>query len=244
MNIIADLHTHNGEICGHATGSLDEMLIYASKLGMEAFASTDHGPFMEGTPLSYYMNNLKRPKNIYGMRFLSGIEADIRDYDGTIEIQTADLLKLDWVIASIHGMNYTYGSLEENTNAYLSVLENPAVDCLGHIGRGNFPVDFEKVIRKIKEKGRTAEVNNHTFDFSDTDINRCRDIAFLCVKHELPIVITSDAHSTEAAGHFSNSIEFLKSISFPEQLIINADKDRLFSFLEKRKNEKTEFVKD
>jgi len=106
LNIIADLHTHNGEVCGHATGSTYEMLQHISKLGIFMLANTDHRIVCDNTPVSYFMNNLKRPKELHGVRLLNGVEVDIGDYEGLLMMETSDLLKLDWVIASMHGGVY------------------------------------------------------------------------------------------------------------------------------------------
>ena len=240
IKIIADMHTHNGEVCNHATGSIDEMLQKASERGLFAIANTDHGPgfCFDGEGKQYYLDNLKRPETLYGVRLFCGIEANIRDYDGQLDMKTDSLKQLDWVIASMHGGFYPFGNSEENTLAYMNVLENPAVDCLGHIERSSYAVDYERVIVRVKEKGRTIEINNHSFDFQDTDLNRCCEIAGLCMKYELPVVISSDAHSVNETGSFPHCMDFLESIDFPEDLIINADVERLLSFMDKRIKQK------
>ena len=240
MKIVADLHTHSGEVCGHASGTLDEMCRQAADIGLLAIANTDHGPLsFDGLEPQYYLDNLKKPESLHGVRLYKGIEIDIRDYSGGFLMDTADMLKLDWVVASMHGGPYTYGNREQNTAAYLGALENPAVDCLGHIARGNYPCDFGTVIAQAKRLGRTVEVNNHTFDFGDTDTARCRDIAQLCMKYELAVVVTSDAHSVEAVGGFSSVLDFLASVNFPVELVINACEDRLSRFLEQRVKQKS-----
>jgi len=240
MKIVADLHTHNGEVCGHATGTLDEMCRQAAVRGLFAMTNSDHGPLsFDDVPVKYFLDNLKKPESLHGVRLYKGIEIDIRDYSGSFLVGMADLLMLEWVIASLHPGPYPFGSRKQNTAAYMGALENPAVDCLGHLSRGDYPCDFETVIARVKQQGRTIEINNHSFNIGNTVIEREIEIARLCLKYELPIVVASDAHSTEAVGDFSNVLDFLASIDFPEELVINASIDRLLCFLEHRKEQKS-----
>jgi len=240
MEIIADMHTHNGEVCDHATGSIEEMLFRASELGLFAIANTDHGPgfYFDSSDTQYFLKNLEHPKTLYGVRLFCGVEANICDYFGQLDMETDDLKQLDWVIASMHSGFYPFGSSAENTGAYLNALENPAVDCLGHIARAHYDVDYEQVVKRAKEKGKTIEINNHTFDYQDTDLDKCRKIAGICVKYELPIVVSSDAHTVDETGMFPHCIKFLESVDFPESLIINADVERLLRFVDERKRQK------
>ena len=238
MNIIADLHTHNGEVCGHADTTLDGIITRAVALKHCAVAITDHSPLVENTPVSYYLDNLKLKDKYKDITLLCGIEEDITDKSGKLYMDTADLLKLDWVIASFHCYSNESGMIESNTAGYLAALENPALDCLGHIDRNGHNADYEKVIQAVLEKGKTVEINELSF-YGD---HIGHEIAMLCKKYKLPIVLSSDSHTENNIGVFTRSINMLMELDFPKELVINADKDRLFDFINKRRIEKNKYI--
>jgi len=61
----------------------------------------------------------------------------------------------------------------------------------------------------------------------------CTKIAKLCMKYGTKIILTSDAHICFAIGNFDSSIKMLKSINFPEELIMN-DPEKLISHLKSK----------
>ena len=133
MKIIAELHTHSNEFCDHAESSIPEFAKAAKEMGLKYLASTNHGPMLDdGTPTSFYMSNIGR--EFEGIKFLAGIEADLRDLHGGLDLAQVDLLRLDFVIVSMHGCCANM-DLPDQTNALVKLTENPAVDCLGHIAR-------------------------------------------------------------------------------------------------------------
>lgn len=237
MKIIADLHVHNGEVCGHANTDIPGLLKSAKDKGHCYIAITDHAPRCDNTPPEYYINNLSREGNYDGVYLLAGIEADILDIDAHFDLPQKDMLRLNWVISSMHPFAYERTNSDDHTKAYINALNNPAVDCLGHIGRDWYPADYERIVKAVKETGKTLEINNHSFDFTGENKN-CKEVAKLCKKYNVAVVITSDAHENSAHGEFPHVMKMLKEIDFPEELVINADKERLESYLRRRKEEK------
>ena len=55
----------------------------------------------------------------------------------------------------------------------------------------------------------------------------------MCKKYSVPIVIDSDAHFCTELGVYSNAERMLREIDFPEELIVNADEQRLYTYLRK-----------
>ena len=51
------------------------------------------------------------------------------------------------------------------------------------------------------------------------------------MKHSVPVVVNSDAHSSFQVGRVDNVITFLKELDFPEELIVNANVDRFKKYL-------------
>ena len=236
MKIIAELHTHTSDYCGHARATIDQFVEAAIKQGLKYYAATNHSPIIDtGAPISFYLDNLERKYD--GIKFLAGIEADIRDLHGGFDMCQLDLLSLDFVIASIHILPL---GLPDYTNAYVKAAENPAVDCLGHIARDpDFPCDIETVLNAVKANGKLVEFN----DASISDANRrrvkeCGAVMDACARLGVEAIVTTDAHSLDRLGNNSVTVKLLEDKNFPEHLIINADEDRMEKFLARRKEEK------
>ncbi len=229
MNIIADTHTHT-LASTHAYSTILENVAYAKKIGLKAICNTDHGPAIAGSPQVWYFFNQKAlPEVIDGVMVLKGIEANIVDFTGNLDVTNEQLDKLDWVIASFHQQVVVPSTYEDHTRAYLAVAENQSVDVIGHCGEENFSHDYERCVKAYKEYGKIVEINSHSFVVRGGSKQNCPTIARLCKKYEVPVVVSSDAHFCTQIGGFSASIDMLKEIEFPEKLIINADYDRFLA---------------
>lgn len=234
MQIIADTHTHT-LASTHAYSTLLENVAYAKKVGMKFIANTDHCPALAGAPQLWYFHNQKAfPEVIDGVGVLKGCECNILDFKGTLDMTPKDLERLDWVIASFHHQVCEPGSFDDHTRAYLEVAKNPHVDVIGHCGDERFHFDYERVIPVFKEYGKLVEINNHSFVTRlGSDVN-CREIARLCKKYELQIVVSSDAHFCTEIGHFPTALEILQEIDYPEHLVMNADLDRFLALVRQK----------
>ena len=100
--IIADLHTHT-LASTHAYSSLTEMVRAASERGLYAIAITDHGKAMPGSPRDWYFGNLREvPLRYRGVLTLAGMEANVLDFEGRLDLEPGDARALDWVKENIH----------------------------------------------------------------------------------------------------------------------------------------------
>ena len=123
--LILDTHSHT-VASGHAYGTVLEMAKAASEAGLELLAITDHGPKMPGGPDSMYFCNFKVIDPVlYGVEILMGVELNIIDYRGTVDLDLALLKKMKLCIASLHTVCLTPGTKAENTRALLRAMENP-----------------------------------------------------------------------------------------------------------------------
>lgn len=236
MKIIAELHTHSGEYCDHACELLDEQVQNAISKGLKYFATTNHGPMHDkNTPISFYLRNRRRKYD--GIKFLAGAEADIRDLKGGLDFAATDLLRLDFIIASLHEDTLKY-KYPDYTSALVSAAENPGVDCLGHIARDmRYNYDLEKVLTAVKENRKLIEFNNwsiYGYKMEET----CGRVMDMCAEMGVECVVTSDAHDVDRIGYYPQVIKMLEDRNFPEELIINADENRMEAFLVRRKAEK------
>ncbi len=234
MTIEFDSHTHT-VMSGHAFSTIEEYVAACKAKGLTGFASTDHGPAMEGAArLIYFFNLPMLPRQIDGIRILRGVEANIIDYDGRLDVP-ADILKtLDVCIASYHGVTLRPAGVEEHTRAWIKVVENPLVDILGHSGRGNFPYDIDRVMAACREQDTAVEINSHTLKDKCHE-QPCRDIALACMRAGVRITINSDAHLSRHVGEVSRAMALLESIDFPAELIVNRTYETYKTWLSKRK---------
>lgn len=235
MKYALDVHTHT-IASGHAYSTLMENAKAASEKGIKVLGTTEHGCTMPNAPHIWYFNNYKvLPREMYGVTMLYGVEANIIDYNGNLDMDDSSLEKLDIVIGSIHEPVYNVGSIEENTNAFINAIESGKIDIIGHLGNPNVPVDFIKIVKCAKENNVLIEINNSSLTTSRVgSLGNCRIIAKLCKENGNMIVINSDAHFCSKIGEFTEALNMLESINFPEDKIINTNPEALLDILRKK----------
>lgn len=221
-NITSDMHTHT-LVSSHAFNTLNENIEIAKLKRLCAIAKTEHGPKMIDAPHEWHFGGLMDtvPEYIHGIRIFRGVEANIMNADGILDVSENLLRKYEWVIASYHSPTFTGDSIEAHTQGWLSVADNPYVDCIGHCGTEANKFEYEKVIKVFAEKNKIVELNNHSYEVRRGAPENCREIAKLCKKHGVQVVITSDAHSSVQIGTFRYILSMLDEITFPKELILN-----------------------
>jgi DNA polymerase (family 10) len=136
-----------------------------------------------------------RPEYDGRLIILKGIECDILEAGG-MDLPDDCLAEADWVLASIH-----YGQKQPRdqiTERILGAIENPWVTCIAHPTgrlinrRPPYEVDMEAVMQAAKRCGKLMELNANP---ARLDLN---DVHLAAAKRlEIPIVISTDAHSIE-----------------------------------------------
>jgi len=238
MEILTDIHVHSVS-SGHAYSTIDEIARFAKSENLEMVAITDHASAMPGAPHPFYFANIKiLPDYLYGVRILKGVEANIVDYDGNLDFGAELLEGLDLVIASLHPPCIEPADEKTITRTIMKIIENPDVHIIGHPGDARYPMDFEKIVEHAKKHDVLLEVNNASLKPTTTRPG-VRDnlikILKYSMKHDHPVVVGSDAHFHPEVGQFKESIELLKEVNFPEDLIINLNQRRLLDFIQKRR---------
>lgn len=233
MIVAVDTHTHTN-ISHHAYSTLEENIAAAKRRGMEGIAITNHGPEIGDGAHPWHFSSLKNFKNyVYGIRLLRGAEVNIMDSEGTIDLDSYALEPLEIVIASMHTPCFAPNQDSETvTRAYLNMLDkNPKVNIMGHMGDGRYRCDYRAVLKKVKETGRIVEINHHSFDVRRGSKENCREIALICKELGIPVVMSTDAHFSDDVGEVENSWRMLRSIDFPEELILNTSLSKLAGYL-------------
>ena len=106
MRVKVDTHTHT-LASSHAYCTVMENARYASKIGMEAIAVTDHAPQLPDAPHIWHFRNLKNiPRELYGVKILYGVELNVLDLEGNVDSEGMPIERMDVVNASIHSPSF------------------------------------------------------------------------------------------------------------------------------------------
>lgn len=235
MEFIGDFHTHT---CAstHAYSTISENAKWASEHGIKYLAMTDHGVDMEDAPHIWHFYNLRvLPNELFGVKIIKGIEANLIGYDGEIDIYDKGLYRsLQWVNVSMHYPLVMPSNKKDHTKAYLGVLQNPYVDVICHSESEQYDYDFDAVAKECSNQGKLIEINIARLLRGGAAKDRCEMILEACEKHKTSIVVSSDAHFYTAIGDFKPAEELLTETGFPEELIFNIDEGRILEYLRNR----------
>lgn len=234
MKALIDLHTH-ALASGHAYSTIKENIEYAKINGLKFYGISDHGIDMPGGPHLFYFHNIKvLPKVVDGVRILKGMEVNIIDYDGNIDIYDEHTTKgLDYLIASLHTVCLDPGTKEENTRATLNAMDKDKVKIIGHPDDGRYPIDYEPIVKKAKEKNILLEVNNSSLSpnsFRQGAYENYKEMLKLCKEQGVRIILGSDAHICYQVGIFDDAQKLLEEVDFPKELVINYHEDQIIEF--------------
>lgn len=229
MQIIADTHTHS-VACSHAYSTILENINEAKEKGLKFICHTEHCPAMDGSPDELYFKTLEQlPPVMHGVNFITGCETNIISYDGKLDLPDDVLARLDWVIASYHVNVWLPATEKQHTQGWLAIAQNPLVDVIGHCDDRRYHFDLDTVIAAFKENHKIVEINNKSLNFRTGSFESCREIALVCKKYRVPVVVSSDAHIAVDIANVADSVRLLQEIDYPEELILNADYDRFLN---------------
>ena len=232
MRDITDLHTHT-IASEHAYSTIREMIQAAARTGLEVLGFTEHA---ESCSHFYFTNMRIIPREQMGITILRGVEANIIDHGGHVDLPDSILSQLDVVIASMHMSQIKPGSPEENTRAYLSAMKNPYVHVIGHPDDSRFPVDYKELAYGAKQYGTLLEINNHSLSPTGTrDTERAKENYQIMLEHckayETPVIMGSDAHIDVEVGEHGEATKILEASNFPAELVVNSNKKLLKKFI-------------
>jgi DNA polymerase (family X) len=195
-DIRGDLHSHS-TWSSDGKNTIEEMAREAKRLGRTYIAVTDHSHYLRNGRLEAQGKEIdKVQKKLGRFKLLKGVEANIRA-DGSVDVDDAVLADRDWVMASVHS-----GFDKDLTQRVLSAMDNPHVDCIGHLTgrklnrREPADVDLERIVEKALETGTFLEIN------AQPDRLDLRDAhARLAGEAGVKIVISSDSHEIPALSN-------------------------------------------
>jgi DNA polymerase (family X) len=195
-----DLHMHTTATDGRAT--IRAMAEAAKARGLKYIAITDHSKRvsmahgLDATRLRAHWKEIDKVRGqVSGIEILCGIECDILE-DATLDLDDDVLSEADLVIAVLHyGLKQPRALIQQRL---LNAVRNPHVDIIGHpsgrlIGRrAPADVNYEELFQAAADHGVLLEINASPERLDLDDVQ-----AAAAKSHGIPIVIDTDAHSTE-----------------------------------------------
>lgn len=235
MKIIVDTHTHTIS-SGHAYSTVQENAREAYDNGIRMINVSDHGPAMKGAPFLYHFGNLEViPDILYGVRIIRGVELNITDYNGEVDLPLRYLKQLELCLASFHDICIEPSTVENHTNAAVEILKNPYIDIFAHPGNPQFQIDIERVVKTARDNNKLIELNNHSFVVRKGSEANCLEIARMCKKYGVRVTTGSDAHISFNIGRFDNVKKLLEEVEMPEELVVTTSVEKMEGYLAERK---------
>jgi putative hydrolase len=233
MNIVVDTHTHT-VASGHAYSTLTENASAASRHGLSLLCTTDHAPKMPSAPHYWYFNNQKiLPRFLEGVGIIRGVEANICNEDGEIDLPLSSDPLLDWVIGSFHEPIFHPSDEASHTKALISAIESGRIDALGHLGNPNYPFDIERVLSCAKHNNVAIEINNTSLigNSRKGSEERCDRIVEVGAKVGVLFTTGSDAHFYDQIGQLQLAVTLLEKYDVREERVITSSTQQFLHFL-------------
>ncbi len=232
-----ELHCHTTLSDGRNT--LEEMAAAGRARGYSYMAITDHsashgfGDHVTAERLWERIGEIREwSDGRRGFRLLAGSEVNIGT-DGSLDYPDDLLAALDWVIASVH--TAFSDDQAEMTARLLAAIENPLVDCIGHLTgrlllrRPPYPVDIEAIAEAAARTGTMLEINGNP--------NR-RDLseqhARLAAEAGARIVLNTDAHGVDTLENIAYAVASARRAWLSAEQIANTRGWREFKSMRKR----------
>jgi putative hydrolase len=238
--ITSDLHTHT--TFSHGTGSIEANVLAARARGIHTVGITDHGP----GHITYGVKRWNIPKMraevdrlsmIYtDMDIQLGIEANVINGTGILDVRPDEFYLYDYVIAGYHyaalGVNLVGNGLRalqnlaenktgkdtrrlmrKNTQSIVRAIERNQIKILTHPG-DKAPVDLLEIAVTCAKYGTLVEINTNHMSLTAEDI---KTMALTDVR----FIICSDAHAPNRVGDFVSGVNLALDAGIDMGRIVN-----------------------
>lgn len=230
-----DLHAHSFfSLCGIHTHI--ELLTRAKELGMKGLAITDHGPALDSRiPWPFY-DRLQDP--VPGIRFIKGMECNILDDKGTIDLSNLPSRFIPFmqiILVGLHPNIKTGSDPRTYTDMVIRALEkNRCIDVITHPNELEFPLEFDRLAEAARSFGVALELNNSKTLYQRTTDCCTRELVRACKRAGCGIIISSDTHAIHELGLDDSVRPYLKEEGVDEELFINSTAEKAFAFIDGR----------
>ncbi len=233
----ADYHTHTTFSDGKS--SIQENVEQAIKIGLKTIGIADHGfnhrlAGIKSEDIPVMRQEVERLQKLYPqIKILLGVEANLLNLNGDLDVNEEDLKNFDYILCGIH--YFTYGKkvkgsfkfnfknlfkpskkyIEKITDSYIKAMEKYPIKVIVH---PNYvvPVNIKRLAKAAYEKGIFIEFNGKRTEFNEQQTQELID-------SKVQFIIGSDAHSAERIGEFSIPLNYIKKNNIPLERIVNLE---------------------
>ncbi len=234
-----DLHIHSVH-SGHAYGTFYDIINEAKRKGMRMIALTDHGSSMPGAASKVHFKSGFRKPETCSLKVLWGCEANIIDREGTLDLDSDILRKLDIVIAGLHiGTSFRDEGREGNTTAIINCLKRYPIHILAHPYTKYYDYDISRVCRAACDNGALIELNLSSLARLDegskrTSIEDVKTAVRTARDNGKRVIVCSDAHFLHEIGDDSLLEKYRDELGIDDDMIINNFPEELDEFMRER----------
>ncbi len=234
--LVVDLHSHTlFSQCGLFTYM--DLLTRAKAVGVEVLAITDHGSAVGGKIPGTFWERLRQP--VEGVHLLKGMEANVIDHCGTIDMKSRHLRFCDILLMGLHTNLEPHQSESIYTDSVIKAMEkNPAVDIITHPNDPKFPVDFRAIAEIAKELGVALELNNSKILYKRATVERTRKMVEIFADVGVLLSVNSDSHALHEIGVDSSVLPIIEDVQYPSELLINRSVEVAMEFVDSRRKNK------
>ncbi|MBN2897133.1 MAG: PHP domain-containing protein [Clostridia bacterium] len=241
MRIEADLHTHTHFSDGK--GSIEENVLAARAKGLKRIAITDHGPGHLGFGIKrHQLKEMRAIVDILNRKYddieiLLGLEANILNEDGDLDIDDELLEDLDILLAGYHfgsspkkwPRDITFHSnnwfkkrskkiyekaMAANTKAFVNAMRRYDIDIITHPGAKG-PLDIEAVAKVAEETHTAMEISASRHAYLTVEAIE------IARKYRVDFTVNSDAHVPEGIGEVEGGLERAEAAGISIESLLN-----------------------
>ena len=219
-----DFHTHTLYSDGECLASSIAEVAEAS--GLAAVAITDHGPELsvgiDPAKIPLMFQDIEGAREDANIPVLAGMEANVVNIDGAIDLDDEVIKKLDILVIGLHTLG-TPMQEELAKNYFLAIMNamrNNRVDVIAHPFRLHNNLapylsleDIDEFVKLAAKKGVAIEINSKYRVPSEEFLRAC-------LKEGVKLSIGTDAHTTAEVGMVDWQMAMLKRIGASEDDLI------------------------
>ncbi len=244
MKITGDYHTHT--LYSHGKGTIEDSVKSAIEKGLKTLAISEHGPGhilfgVNRTKLKALKAEIISLRVKYPELHLKfGLEANILNVDGDLDVDDALISELDFLMAGYHfgsmpRANHILrdlyfhlsnllvkwlpmlkkGCVKRNTQATVNAINRYPLFAITHPGAKG-PLDIHQVAKAAFLKGTLLEINSHHGHLTVDHIT-------LAKSHQVKFIINSDAHQPDHIGCCEEGVKRALAAGLTAEDVFNAD---------------------
>ncbi|MFW5981797.1 MAG: PHP domain-containing protein [Halanaerobiaceae bacterium] len=245
MNFIGDYHTHSEY--SHGKGNLRKNIEMAIKMGLQELAITDHGPaswnfirlgVKNQEELLFIKEKIALLQEEYPqIKLYSGVEANIINEDGELDVSEKILSQLDIVAAGFHLLIFpeSFKSTRDiiinnriiyryfrnkrndirrrNTEILIKAVSKNSINFITHPGY-KVDIDTYQLAKACAEENTYLEINARHGLLTEGFIRTAAET-------DVKFIVNSDSHSPEEIGEFSFVNKLIARLKISRERIVN-----------------------